>query len=128
MADATSFHIADDGAATTIAAQATKTFKAYTGGETSGIVGDVLIVQEGIVAEAIGLIGENGARGELFSGFVHWSLAVIWTGTDPHRPLHLQTSLPATSKTGLAIASLWITMACKPKRRTRPRSRARRTS
>lgn len=74
MGDATTYYIGGEtNGPITLAAQATKTFEAYTGGKTSGLVGDVIIAdtQAGIIAEAIGLVAPNGARGELFSTS-HW--------------------------------------------------------
>ena len=70
MGDATSYYVGgESGGPITIAAQATKTFDAYTGGKTTGVIGDVVIAdtQAGIIAEAIGVVAPNGARGELFS-------------------------------------------------------------
>lgn len=70
MGDATSYYVGgESGGPITIAAQATKTFDAYTGGKTTRVVGDVVIAdtQAGIVAEAIGVVAPGGARGELFS-------------------------------------------------------------
>ena len=70
MGDATTYQVGgQSGGPITLAAQATKTFDAVSGGKTTGLVGDVIIAdnEAGIIAEAIGVVALNGARGELFS-------------------------------------------------------------
>lgn len=70
LSDATFYELANAGTATTIAAEAVVTL--HGTGETGNIidsvatVGDLMIIQSGAVAEAIGIIKDGGTPGEIF--------------------------------------------------------------
>ncbi|KAK9893294.1 hypothetical protein P389DRAFT_175566 [Cystobasidium minutum MCA 4210] len=65
--DVTWYKIGEEDGATTIAAQQVTEITNYLGEAVTATIGDVMIFQDGAIAEAIGSVMPNGKRGELYN-------------------------------------------------------------